>query len=71
MSDDYSDPEAESDVRTTTLTVALVPETIDNIDEEIERQNEQSGEDYSREQFARHAILDQLERLEGERWRDE
>ena len=48
----------------------LPPSTIDRIDEEVALREQETGHEYTREQFVRSAISDLLKRVSGERWRE-
>lgn len=54
----------------TVLAVSLYPTTVKAIDDEVEREQQRIGGDYSREKFIRQAINEQLERADKERWMD-
>lgn len=53
------------------LAVPISATICDRIDEEIERKQERTGDDHTRQQFVRFATIELLERLDGQRWQEE
>lgn len=49
------------------LRVSLPREALDQIEDEVAREEDRTGDEHTPEEFARHAIYDQLARLEADR----